>query len=168
MIFDKNPFAIAYGSDPNSVRTWSNITALCSAGICVKLLLGEMFFKKMAAAIYLIFVVIAAACFNSKPERYVITDSKSYEASLFRQNCAICHGPEAEGKTLDDGKKVPNLRDGDFKYKTDADIYRHISDGGNGMVPFRGQLTKREIDLLVNFVQNDLRGSPGIHAGAPR
>jgi mono/diheme cytochrome c family protein len=98
-----------------------------------------------------------AACFDSKPKAVVIADSKSYEASLFRQNCAICHGPEANGRTLEDGKVVPNLRDGDFKYKTDAEIYRHISEGGNGMVPFRNQLTEREINLLVNFVQDDLR-----------
>ena len=46
---------------------------------------------------------------------------------------------------------------GDFKYKTDAEIYRHISEGGNGMTPFRGQLTDREINLMVRFVQDDLR-----------
>ena len=75
---------------------------------------------------------------------------------MFRQNCAICHGPEAEGRTLSDGKVVPNLRQGEFKYKTDAQIYQHISEGGNGMVPFRGQLTEREIKLMVDFVQRDL------------
>jgi len=105
-----------------------------------------------------LFVVAAITnCTNSKPSRYSIADSKSYESSLFRQNCAICHGPEAEGKTLDDGRVVPNLRQGDFKYKTDQQIYSHISDGGNGMVPFKGQLTPREIDLLVGLVQNELR-----------
>ncbi len=66
-------------------------------------------------------------------------------------------GPEAEGKTLDDGRVIPNIRDGEHKYKTDAEIYNHIANGGNGMVPFRDILTKREIDMLVNFVQKDLR-----------
>jgi len=98
-----------------------------------------------------------AACGGAGNKRYSITDSKAYEATLFRQNCAICHGPEAEGKTLDDGRIIPNIRDGEHKYKSDAEIYNHIANGGNGMVPFRDILTKREIDLLVNFVQNDLR-----------
>jgi mono/diheme cytochrome c family protein len=89
--------------------------------------------------------------------RYVISESKAYEASLFRQNCAICHGPEAEGKTLQDGRRIPNLREGEFKYKTDAEIYRHIAEGGNGMVPFRGHLTEREINMMVRFVQDQLR-----------
>jgi mono/diheme cytochrome c family protein len=103
------------------------------------------------------FLLFAFACSNTGKRRYVIAESKAYEASLFRQNCAICHGPEAEGKTLSDGRQTPNLREGNFKYKTDAEIYHHIADGGNGMVPFRGQLTDREINLMVRFVQDELR-----------
>ena len=101
------------------------------------------------------------SCGGTGKQRYVISESKAYEASLFRQNCAICHGAEAEGKTLDDGKQTPNLRQGDFKYKTDGEIYRHIADGGNGMTPFRGQLTEREINLMVRFVQDQLRKQGG-------
>jgi mono/diheme cytochrome c family protein len=101
--------------------------------------------------------LLAVGCWNSKSPRYVIAESKAYEASLFRQNCAICHGPEGEGKILDDGKQIPNLRGTEFKYKTDGEIYRHISEGGNGMTPFRGQLTDREINLMVRFVQDELR-----------
>jgi len=99
-----------------------------------------------------------AACVSSTSARYSITNSKAYEASLFRQNCAICHGPEGEGKTLDDGRNIPNIRDGEHKYKTNAEIYNHIANGGNGMVPFRDQFTERELKLMVDFVQNDLRG----------
>ena len=99
-----------------------------------------------------------AACFSSNLSRYSITESKAYEASLFRQNCAICHGPEGEGKSLDDGRVIPNIRDGEHKYKTAAEIYNHIANGGNGMVPFRDQLTEREIRMMVEFVKKDLRG----------
>ena len=112
--------------------------------------------KVVLAAIFL--VATTLTCSTAKKGRYVISQSKAYEASLFRQNCSICHGPEGEGKTLDDGKQIPNLREGEFKYKTDGEIYRHISEGGNGMVSFRGQLTEREINLMVKFVQEDLRG----------
>lgn len=97
------------------------------------------------------------ACGESGSERYVISESKGYEASLFRQNCAICHGSEGEGKTLDDGTFVPSLRTGDFKMVTEAQIYRQIAEGGNGMQPFRSQLTDREIRLLVDLVRNELR-----------
>jgi mono/diheme cytochrome c family protein len=113
--------------------------------------------KLIALLIFLFFIV--AACTTGGTRRYSIAESKTYEASLFRQNCAICHGPEGEGKTLMDGRVVPGLRNPDGKYRTDAEIYRHITDGGNGMVPFRNILTEREINLMVNFVQKDLRGN---------
>lgn len=98
------------------------------------------------------------SCSDARKTPFVIAESKSYEASLFRQNCAICHGTEAEGRTLFDGTVVPNLRQGEFKYKTDAQIYQHIADGGNGMVPFKNQLTERELRMMVAFVRKDLRG----------
>jgi len=114
--------------------------------------------KRAKVVVLTLFICLAAfGCFKSQPKRYVISESKAYEASLFRQNCAICHGPEGEGKTLDDGRQIPNLRDGEHKYKTDAEIYHHIAEGGNGMTPFRGQLTEREINLMVRFVQDELR-----------
>ena len=116
--------------------------------------------SRLKIFVLIVFLVIGFGCFGSAgKKRYVISESKAYEASLFRQNCAICHGPEGEGKTLDDGKRIPNLRDGEFKYKTDAEIYRHISEGGNGMTPFRGQLTDREINMMVRFVQDELRAT---------
>ena len=113
---------------------------------------------RIKSLIVLVFAAMfTASCLETGPKRFVIADSKSYEASMFRQNCAICHGKEAEGKTLDDGTKVPNLREGPFKYNTDSQIYDHIANGGNGMVPFRSQLSEREIKMLVQFVQRDLR-----------
>ena len=110
--------------------------------------------------VILIFIVFAmSACFSSRPKRYVIADSKAYNASLFRQHCAVCHGPEGEGKTLDDGTKVPSLRQGEFKFKTENEIYNQIANGGNGMTPFRDQLTDRELKLMTGLVLNDLRGN---------
>lgn len=103
-------------------------------------------------------IFAAAACVTSKAQHYVIADSKAYEASIFRQQCAICHGPEAEGKILSDGTKVPSLRQGEFKFKTEAEIYNQISNGGNGMTPFRNRLTERELKMMTNFVLHDLRG----------
>lgn len=103
-------------------------------------------------------VLFLVGCVASGKKKFAIGESSSYEASMFRQNCAICHGPEAEGKTLSNGTKVPNLRQGEFKYKTDDQIYQHIADGGGGMVPFRGQMTERELRMMVAFVQRDLRG----------
>ena len=115
-----------------------------------------MYYVKLL--IILGFGAIAACGVVGPKKKFSIAESKSYEASIFRQNCSICHGPEAEGKTLEDGRKIPNLREAPFKYDTDQKIYDHIANGGNGMVPFRGQLSEREINMMVQFVQRDLRG----------
>lgn len=114
--------------------------------------------KLLTAGSFVVLGLMACAG-RDTAKRFVIAESKSYEASLFRQNCAICHGPEAEGRTLSDGTKVPSLRAGEFKYKTDGQIYQHIAEGGNGMVPFRNSLTDREIRLMADFVQRDLRNA---------
>jgi mono/diheme cytochrome c family protein len=98
-----------------------------------------------------------AGCWDSKPRKFTIAQSKSYETSIYRQHCAICHGPEGEGKTLDDGRQVPSLREGEFKFKTREEIYHQISEGGNGMTPFKGQLTQRELNLMSEFVFKELR-----------
>ena len=111
--------------------------------------------KILAICIFL--AAILSACFNSSPKRYVIADSKAYEASLFRQHCAICHGPEGEGKTTDQGLKVPSLREGEFKFNTEDEIYNQIVNGGNGMTPFRGQMTDREMRMMSVFVHDKLR-----------
>lgn len=114
---------------------------------------------KLKVVVVLMFAVMGfAACLDSTSKRNVIADSKSYETSLFRQHCAICHGKEADGKTLDDGTIVPSLREAEFKFKTGAEIYRQISEGGNGMAPFRGQLTERELRIMADFVHKGLRG----------
>lgn len=98
-----------------------------------------------------------SACFDPQSGRFSIASSRDYDASLFRQNCAICHGQEADGKTLDDGTKVPSLRTGEFKFRSEAEIYKQISEGGNGMTPFRTQLSEREMRLLTDLVHNKLR-----------
>jgi cytochrome c553 len=109
-------------------------------------------------SIVLLFIAAAFAC-NQKPPRkgFIIADSKSYEASLFRQNCAICHGQEADGKEID-GKMIPSLRYGDAANKTEEEIYLQIKEGKLPMPSFRNQLTEDEIRRMVKFIRRDLQG----------
>lgn len=115
--------------------------------------------NRVKALVIVIFIVGGiAACGYGGRKRFIIAESKSYEASIFRQNCTICHGPEGDGRTLADGTMVPSLRDGSRKMRTEAEIYNQIAAGGNGMVPFRGQLTDGEIRKMAVFIHRDLRG----------
>jgi len=113
--------------------------------------------KLSVVALFAVFVLLA--CAGEDRKTFVIAESKKYEVSIYRQHCALCHGPEGEGKTLTDGKIVPSLRTGDFKFKTLDQIYKQISNGGNGMLPFNRILSEREIQLMTDFVYKDLRGN---------
>ena len=107
-----------------------------------------------------VFIALAVfACSSGKATRreFVIAESKSYEASIYRQNCAICHGVEANGKEID-GKFTPSLRFGEIEKKSEQEIYEQISHGKLPMPAFEKQLTDEEIKKMVKFIRRDLQG----------
>lgn len=108
----------------------------------------------------LVFVALAVfACSTRKPTRsgIVIADSSSYEATIYRQNCAICHGREASGKKVD-GKLIPSLRFGKAAAKTEEELYSQIANGKLPMPAFKDQLTEKELRRMAKFVMSDLQG----------
>lgn len=110
--------------------------------------------------IFLFVTISVLACVQqtkTKREGIVIAESKSYEASLYRQNCAICHGTEAYGKEVD-GKFIPSLRFGDIEKKSEQEIYEQIARGKLPMPAFKNQLTEEEIQKMVIFIRRDLQG----------
>jgi len=110
--------------------------------------------------VVLFFVALAVlSCMQTQSRRkeFNIADSKSYEASLYRQNCQICHGVEANGKEID-GKLIPSLRFGDVEKKSEEEIYEQISHGKLPMPAFKNQLTDDEIKRMVKFIRRDLQG----------
>jgi cytochrome c553 len=115
--------------------------------------------KFLKITVVLLFIAAAIACNQAAAPRksFVIAKSKSYEASLFRQNCAICHGQEADGKEID-GKMIPSLRYGEAAKKTEAEIYDQIANGKLPMPAFKNQLTDDEIKRMVKFIRRDLQG----------
>ena len=103
------------------------------------------------------FFLFACSDEQNYRQEFVIAESKSYEASIFRQNCAICHGQEANGKEID-GKIIPSLRYGEAEKKTEAEIYQQIKEGKLPMPSFKNQLTEDEIRKMVKFIRHDLQG----------
>ena len=123
---------------------WSVVSAVCRLKILVVLTLT-------------IFGIAACLQTQSKRNEFNIADSKSYEASLFRQNCAICHGQEANGKEMD-GRLIPSLRYGAAAQKSEEEIYLQIKEGKLPMPSFKKQLTEEEIRKMVRFIRRDLQG----------
>jgi cytochrome c len=113
--------------------------------------------KPAVVFIFLVFAVVACAKTESRRSEYVIAESKSYEASLYRQNCAICHGAEAHGKQIG-AQFVPGLRYGDAAKRTDEEIYQQLVNGKMPMPSFKNQLTEEELWKMVRFIRKDLQG----------
>jgi mono/diheme cytochrome c family protein len=114
--------------------------------------------KFLKITVVLLFAAAIACNQAAAPRKsFVIANSKSYEASLFRQNCAICHGQEADGKEID-GKIIPSLRYGDAAKKSEQEIYDQIANGKLPMPAFKNQLTDEEIKRMVKFIRRDLQG----------
>ena len=116
----------------------------------------------MIRLLVIIMFAAAAACTRTADSRhdFIIAESKSYEASIYRQNCAICHGNEANGKDLN-GKIIPSLRFGEAAKKSRREIYDQIKYGKLPMPGFGNQLSEVEIDGMVRFVRRDLQGKTG-------
>ena len=116
-----------------------------------------MFYLKLAIVfIFTAFAIFACAPAPTRESEFVIADSKSYEASLFRQNCAICHGNEANGKEIN-GVLIPSLRYGEATKLTEQQIYIQIHDGKLPMPGFKNQMTDDEIKRMVHFIRHDLQ-----------
>ncbi len=114
--------------------------------------------KVFSISIFLVLLILGCSETDSTGKKsFVIADSKSYEASLFRANCAICHGNEAYGKMVD-GKPVPALRFGDAATKSEEEIYQQIAHGKLPMPSFQNQLTEQEMRNMARFVMRDLQG----------
>ncbi|CAN5462805.1 hypothetical protein BH18ACI1_BH18ACI1_00900 [soil metagenome] len=113
--------------------------------------------KVGVVCLFAAFLITACVQTQSKRNEFNIAESKSYEASLYRQNCAICHGQEANGKEID-GKLIPSLRYGEAVAKSEEEIYQQIKEGKLPMPSFKNQLTEEEIQKMVKFVRRDLQG----------
>lgn len=113
--------------------------------------------KVLLVFLFVVFAVFACSSGNAKRNEFNISESKSYEASLFRQNCAICHGQEANGKEID-GKLIPSLRYGVAAAKSEEEIYLQIKEGKLPMPAFKNQLSEKEIRQMTQFIRRDLQG----------
>lgn len=115
------------------------------------------YLKVIFIFIFAAFGIFACTNGSARHFEFNIAESKSYEASLFRQNCAICHGREANGKEMD-GKLIPSLRYGEAATLSEQQIYTQIHDGKLPMPAFKNQLTEDEIRRMVKFIRRDLQG----------
>jgi mono/diheme cytochrome c family protein len=87
----------------------------------------------------------------------VLFATEDHPSALFKEYCAKCHGEDGTGNTPK-GKQLmaQDFTDPEWQAdKTDADLIKQVTNGGEDMPPFGKKLTKEQIESLV---KNDVRG----------
>ncbi|HYT32539.1 MAG TPA: cytochrome c [Thermoanaerobaculia bacterium] len=104
--------------------------------------------RLLAAAVFGAIAAMGLALFAAEAE---------HPSALFKEYCAKCHGEDGRGQTPK-GKQL-NARDfTDIQFqsdKTDADLIKIVTKGGEDMPAFGKKLTKEQIESLV---KDDVRG----------
>jgi mono/diheme cytochrome c family protein len=76
---------------------------------------------------------------------------------LFKQHCARCHGPDGRGETqLGQVFNAPDFTDSEFwksKNRSTRTLRVTVTNGKGGMPAFGKELTRAEINLLVDRVR---------------
>jgi mono/diheme cytochrome c family protein len=79
---------------------------------------------------------------------------ESAGASLYRSNCAICHGPDASGNTALGKKfKVRDLKSPEVQKATDAEWFELISKGKKPMPAFSDRLKEDQIHQVIGYLR---------------
>lgn len=94
-------------------------------------------------------LILGVLCLVSTPAKAQDTGE-----ALFKTKCAMCHGPDASGKTkMGEMLKVPDLHSADVQKKTDAELTELIAKGKGKMPAYSDKLSKDQISKLVAYVR---------------
>jgi mono/diheme cytochrome c family protein len=75
-------------------------------------------------------------------------------ATLFRSNCALCHGGDASGNTsLGKKYKLRDLKSAEAQKATDAEWFDLISKGKKPMPAFAGRLKDDQIHQIISYLR---------------
>jgi len=73
--------------------------------------------------------------------------------SLFKTNCALCHGDDGAGTDLGKKFNVKDLRSKEVQDKSSADLAEIIRAGKNNMPAFGKRLSEEQIQKLVDYIR---------------
>ncbi|MBI3354702.1 MAG: cytochrome c [Nitrospirae bacterium] len=113
-------------------------------------------FKRFLVFLFIFLLLTAINLLPSHAEE--LTPLKKGE-KLYDSNCAVCHGDKGDGKTWvseDLNPKPQNFTDPKvIKTLTRKRMIQSITNGreGTAMQPFKTQLLKDEIELIVDYIR---------------
>jgi len=74
--------------------------------------------------------------------------------ALFKQNCAMCHGPDGKGDTPIAKKlNVPDLLSPAVQKKTNAELTQVVENGKQKMPAFKSKLKPEQVKDLVTYIR---------------
>lgn len=87
----------------------------------------------------------------------VLYATEDHPSALFKEYCARCHGEDGKADTVK-GRQLmaQDMTDPEWQAeKSDADLIKVVTEGGEDMPQFGKKLTKEQIESLV---KKDVRG----------
>ena len=74
-------------------------------------------------------------------------------ASLYKTNCASCHGPDGRGSAVGKSLHAADFHSPQVQQQSDEQLAGVIAEGRGNMPPFGTRLTKDQIDALVKYIR---------------
>jgi len=104
------------------------------------------------------FIVVAVVSpITSKAQ----TKEAAEAQSLFKQDCAMCHGADARGQTpMGKRLNIADLHAPTVQKKTDAALTAIIGDGKGKMPAFNDKLKPEQIHDLATYIRNLAKQAP--------
>ena len=113
--------------------------------------------KTVAGSLAAVGLALAATGCISRAPQPAASTARATPRVLYERNCAVCHGPQGQGTQLGT-MKIPPLSSGAALTDPDEKFFKQISDGGNGMPPFKHTLDDKQIEDLVRFIREEIQG----------
>ncbi len=105
--------------------------------------------NKYVAAMVRVSMILAVAVLSITAIR-----AEDSGAAIFKAKCAMCHGPDGEGKTVMGAKfNIPSLSSPEIQKNADPVLIEVITKGKNKMPEFGSKLSSSEIMEAKNFVR---------------
>ena len=93
-------------------------------------------------------LVLGVLCLASAPAKAQDTGE-----ALFKSKCAMCHGPDATGKTkMGEMLKVPDLHSAEVQKQSNAQLTQVITKGKQKMPAYGDKLSKEQIEKLAAYI----------------
>ncbi len=84
--------------------------------------------------------------------------------SIFKTDCATCHGDDGSGSALGKRLHAKDLRSAEVQSKPSAALAQTIRAGKNAMPAFGGKLDAEKIQKLVDYIHRFARHAPSAAA----